>query len=336
MNISFRTKAGGEYGWGNLIRLYNLYLNLKKNKPNFKYNFIIEGDNEIFNFLKKKKINHFKLKNRISIKDEFDILKKRKEKDYIICEMLDLSYERQVMFKKIYNKLVVLDDLINQKYCADIVICAQEWPLYQNVNISDKDAKFLIGYDYFIFSKYYEFYRKKRLERKINKNINSIVVVLGGADYEIAYKNVALALKNIDTNVKVCFILGFSSINKKKKIIKSILPKAEIKSNISNVPKYIYEADIAIVGGGYTKVESAFLLTPCIVISVQWHQIPLSDYFSSITNSPHLGYYTLFDEKIILKNIKKLKSIKKRLKIIKSYKEMFKNNSNKALISKIF
>ena len=49
--------------------------------------------------------------------------------------MLDLSYERQLMYKKLYKKVIVFDDLINQKYAADYVICAQEWPSYKNTKI---------------------------------------------------------------------------------------------------------------------------------------------------------------------------------------------------------
>ena len=67
MQISFRTNAGGENGWGNLIRLYNLYLYLYKIKPDYNYLFIIEGDEEIFKYLSRKKIKFIKLKNKISI-----------------------------------------------------------------------------------------------------------------------------------------------------------------------------------------------------------------------------------------------------------------------------
>ena len=336
MNITFRTNAGREYGWGNIIRLYNFYVYLIKEKPNYNYRFFVQGDNEVFNFLKKKKIRFIKLKDQLSIDEELRVLKKNKENDILICEMLDLSYERQTMYKRIYKKVIVFDDLINQKYNANFVICAQEWPSYQNIKISNNNTQFLLGYDYFIFSKFYENYRKKRLTKKISKKINSIVIVLGGGDYDLAYMNTALAIKKMNLNIKITFILGFASISKKTKIIKKILPNATIKSNIANISKYLYNSDLAIVGGGYTKVESAFLLTPCIIISVQWHQIPLADYFAKITNSPHLGYYKLFDDKIMIENIRKLSSFKKRKKISQKYLKLFKNNSPNYLIEKIF
>ena len=334
MNISFRTNAGGEYGWGNLIRLFNLYLYISKLKKNYKFKFIIEGDEEVFNFLTKKKIKYIKLKNKISISNEYHILKTKNEKDILIVEMLDLSFERQIMYKKIYNKFVVFDDLINQRYNADYVVCAQSWPMYQNIKISDKDTKFLLGYKYFVFNKNFEKYNKIKFKKNNNK-INSILVVLGGGDYDNAYMSVAMALKEINFNFNVTFIVGFASISKKRRIIKKILPNSKIISNVSNIAKYIYNSDLAIVGGGYTKIESSFLMTPCIIISVQWHQIPLSDYFSKITRSPHLGYYTLFDYQDIKKNILYLKSPKIRKQIIKNYFKIFKNYSPLNLIHKI-
>lgn len=336
MQISFRTNAGGENGWGNLIRLYNLYLYLYKIKPDYNYLFIIEGDEEIFKYLSRKKIKFIKLKNKISIKNEKIILNKIKEKNYLICEMLDLSYARQLMYKKLYKKVIVFDDLINQKYAADYVICAQEWPSYKNIKISDKNTKFLLGYDYFIFNKNYKKYNEIRIKKKLKSKIKSIVVILGGSDYEIAYMKVAQALKKINKNIKILFIIGFSHIKKNKKTIKSILPNAKIMSNVSDVSKYIYKADVAIVGGGYTKIEAAYLLTPSIIISVQWHQLLLANQFSKITKTLHLGYFSMIDEKLIEENLKKISLIDERIKIRNNYLKLFKNNSLELIINKIF
>ena len=335
MEISFRTKAGGEHGWGNIIRLYNFYRYLINVSPNYKYNFFLEADEDVYKFLEKKKIKFTKLKNKITIKEEKKILKKNKENNYLICEMLDLSYDRQLMYKELYNKVIVFDDLINQKYAADYVICAQEWPNYEITSISDKNTEFLIGYNYFIFNNYYEKFREKRLQ-KINKNVNSIVVILGGSDYENAYINIAKVFKKLNYKNNIHFILGFSSKNKNIKIIKNILPNSKISSNISNVAKFLYAADIAIVGGGYTKIEAAFCNTPCIVISVQWHQILISEQFSKITKSPHLGYFSMIEQRNLYKTIKNIFNYKERKLISKKFIKLFKKNSFKLIYEKIF
>ena len=60
--------------------------------------------------------------------------------------------------------------------------------------------------------------------KKINNKINSILVVLGGGDYDNAYMSVAMALKEINFNFNVTFIVGFASISKKRRIIKKYYP----------------------------------------------------------------------------------------------------------------
>ena len=54
--IFLRTSAGGKLGWGNLHRILIFYDYFKKKKSLNTYLFV-KGNEDVFNFLKKKKLN---------------------------------------------------------------------------------------------------------------------------------------------------------------------------------------------------------------------------------------------------------------------------------------
>ena len=40
--------------------------------------------------------------------------------------MLECNFSRQKIYKNISKKLVVFDDILTKKYCADLLVCAQK------------------------------------------------------------------------------------------------------------------------------------------------------------------------------------------------------------------
>ena len=64
-----------------------------------------------------------------------------------------------------------------------------------------------------------------------------------------------------------------------KKIFKRIYCK---KLDFNEIPKNIFGADLVIAGGGYTKLEAAYLKTPLLCIRVHKHQEKLiQDFFKT-------------------------------------------------------
>ena len=74
----------------------------------------------------------------------------------------------------------------------------------------------------------------------------------------------------------------------------------------------LWETDLAIVSGGYSKFEAAMTGTPAIMIAVQWHQIPLAEEFCKISGMPYLGYMSFMTPSEIYRQIQKLTPQKER------------------------
>jgi spore coat polysaccharide biosynthesis predicted glycosyltransferase SpsG len=308
--IYFRTRGGSRQGWGNIYRLLLIYDFLKKKN---KLLFIFEGNKEVSEFLKKKKIQFLRLKEGISIDEEKKIIFRLDKPNVTILEMLDCKYSRQKIYKNISKKLLVLDDVLKNKYCADLLVCAQK--TYDK----KKYINSLIGYDYYPLRK--EFKKFINKQKIIQKKISNILICLGGSSYITAYKKLIEYFRT--KNFNVTFVFG----NEKSKIIKDELKIQKFNSlkTTNNLAKLIFYSDLAIVGGGYTKIEAAYMNTPMVVFPVQQHQQKLVENFKKFCSVPFLPLPKNTRSQDIEKIIN-FYNYKKRKKIYKILHKKFQNN----------
>ncbi|MBW1740204.1 MAG: hypothetical protein JRJ42_03600 [Deltaproteobacteria bacterium] len=246
----------------------------------------------------------------VSLKEESKVISNYPMPDIFVVEMLDCNYERQGMLKKHTHKLVVFDDLLDHIYCADLVVCGQALPDYGNKDISGAETKFLIGFDYFLCRPEFVPFHKK--DRSHSESVKNVLVSLGGGRYDIGYLKVAYALKEFGDSINATFILGYAASDKLRGEIRKILPRAKIHQGVNDIERFLWETDLAVVSGGYTKLEATITGTPALVMSVQWHQIPLAEEFSRLTGIPHVGYMSFVSPDKLRKHIEQYHSLSKR------------------------
>lgn len=320
MFLLFRCTAGGNQGWGNLKRL-ELILNFLKKNINFDYKFIINKHKDVENYLKVKKIKYISLNN--NLKNEKKILKKFKNVDISILELLHCNLNIQKIYKKISSKLIILDDITKKKYISDILISCQRKNFIPKKNTS---CKFYNDFSYFpLKSSFNKFISKSK---KTKKNINKVTVFLGGSDYSKLIIKIAKKLK--DTKLDVTFLIGLENSHYTLKRIKTISNKFKVLIDSKQIPKILYNSDLVISGGGYTKIEVAYLKTPMICIPVHNHQKLLIRQFYKAFKIKIINSRILFKEN--LKNEIQKMDYEKRLIIKKNFSKFFIENG----INKIF
>ena len=312
MLIIFKCTAGGNDGWGNILRLKIIFEKLKK-KINFNYLFVVNNNLELIKFLKE---NRKLFKIFTFFKKEKEFLKKCKI-NISILELLNCKSSIQRFYKLYSKKLVVLDDIAKKKYISDILIICQKKNKFKI--IKSQNTKVFNDYSFFpLEDKFNNFLKKKTL---INKEIKKITIFLGGGFYYKEYFKIAKILSKHSYNIN--FILGYEV---KKKFLKEIL---KINKNFEcyvlpkNIPELIYKSDLIISGGGYTKIECAYLGKPMITVPIHRHQIELCKEFKKE-----------FGVNFILKsNLNKFLNIQiqnynyeKRKKISKIFKKKFSEN----------
>ena len=161
--------------------------------------------------------------------------------------------------------------------------------------------------------------KKKKI---INKDIKVVSVFLGGSNYIKNYINLGKIFKN--TNYKVQFLIGTENSKKIVKNLRKISKKFIIKINSNQIPKYIFNSDIVFSGGGYTKIETAFLRTPVVCIPIHHHQKELiKNFYKTFKINKKIQDFVKNND--LIASLKYL-DFKKRVKISNIFSKKFKTN----------
>lgn len=323
----FRSKGGKVYGWGNVIRMAHLAKYLKDHRGH-KIIFFYEGDKDLKEFLNNFSFKKIRLKNNISYREEKNLFKKFSKSRFFFLENLDTTFQLQKLYKSKSDKLVIFDDLLDKAYYSDFLICAQERTMQMDI-CRDKNTKVYIGNKFFPFSQ--EILKKSIFEKKLEKNISTIMILLGGGNYEGAYIKIAKALKGLKFK-KISMVVGSSYSDDFVKFLKKINNKLILYKSLKNIGDAFSKHDISIVSGGYTKFEAAVMKSPSLIISTQWHQLDIAENFSKKTGCLHLGHFSKCKVSNIRKGIKKLGSFLVRKKIISSYQKIVSKKGNEKVL----
>ena len=287
--IFFRTRGGPTQGWGNVVRLAS-FAQWCRDAGNHEITFFAEGPAEVATYLRERGFEVVHLPDDIDLEAEARALSEHGRAAKVFVEMLDVTPERQALLHGVCDQLIVFDDLCDHIYDADLVVCGQSLPSHANRSLSSEGTRFLTGPEYFLCRP--EFLPFADREREYSPELGSILVSLGGGAYDVGYLKVAQALAALsipEREPEVTFVLGHGRSELRAKL-QEFLPRARVLGGVDDLEQRLWDCDLAIVSGGYTKLEAAVTQTPCLVLSAQWHQLPLAEEFAKSTGVRHLGY----------------------------------------------
>lgn len=221
-----------------------------------------------------------------------------KNVDLLIVDSYALDEKWHKQLRPYTKKIMVIDDLVDRQFDCDVL-------LNQNLGIRpedyeekvQKDCELLLSCNYALLRPEFSNLRKKALiKRKNTKEINSILIAMGGCDdsnktYEI--------LQEIPNNLNILVVLGSSSPHNKM-----ILSYAEDKANVKvfidtdNMSGLMYDADLAIGAGGSTSWERCCMGLPTLLYVLAENQRKIAE------NLEQLGAVKIVDDlKLNLQNI---------------------------------
>ena len=119
-------------------------------------------------------------------------------------------------------------------------------------------------------------------------------------------------------------MIGKENSRKIEKKLHKISKKFIIKIDSHQIPKYLFNSDIVFSGGGYTKIETAFLRTPMVCIPIHHHQKELINNFYK-TFKIDKKIKSFVNENNLIDSLKYL-NFKKRVKISNTFSKKFKTN----------
>jgi spore coat polysaccharide biosynthesis predicted glycosyltransferase SpsG len=105
-------------------------------------------------------------------------------------------------------------------------------------------------------------------KKKITKEINSILILQGGADTYCFTPKIIKAVSSLNGNFKISVVLGpsFKCWTKLNQVLKESKKLIKIHHNVKNISSLMQKADLAVTAGGNTLLELACLGIPSLVV----------------------------------------------------------------------
>jgi spore coat polysaccharide biosynthesis predicted glycosyltransferase SpsG len=109
---------------------------------------------------------------------------------------------------------------------------------------------------------------KKNKNRKLNKEIKSVIILQGGSDTYCFTPKILKSILLVKNNFSISIVLGpsFKCHKKLNQIIKESNKTIKIFHDVKNMSNLMQKHDLAITAGGNTLVELAYLGIPSIII----------------------------------------------------------------------
>lgn len=306
--LLFRTRGGPTQGWGNVVRLAS-FAAWCRDQGHGDPLFVAEGPAEVGEYLQQRGFQTHLLDDGASLGTEQALLEGLGPVDLCVVEMLDVGLERQRLLRRHAGGLVVFDDLCDQVFDADLVVCGQSLPNHSNRLLGSSSTRYLVGPDYFLCRP--EFLAQAAQPRVHRPAVGEILVTMGGGDYATGYLKAAMGIAALESQPHATFVLGPGGLRIDGQL-KEILPGATVVGGVDDLPRRLWDCDVVIAGAGYTKLEAALLGTPLLLISAQWHQIPLAQCFAASCGAADLGYRSYVTPEAVTRALGNLASVEAR------------------------
>jgi len=189
------------------------------------------------------------------------------ECDCLVVDGYRFDHDFQKILRADGHKFLFFDDYVHcDCYCADIILNQNAYASKEMYALRAPETKLLLGLDYLLLRN--EFLASKKITRDPLKPVSSILISMGGADPAGITSRVLTVLKNKTFyGINKTVILGgsFSHPGRIRDEI-SGLKDFELLVNTNCISGIMARSDIAVIAGGTTVWEAAFMQLPFIAL----------------------------------------------------------------------
>ena len=285
--VLFVVRGNSKIGLGHVYNLLGLASVIVSHDIEF---LVLKGDSLAFNKIKEA---NYKVSYQVheNILEDIQIANPK----VVINDILDTSFEYIQDLKDLNLKVVNFEDLGSGSEIADLVFN----PIYENLSLN-RENKFF-GQKYFILRDEFIYTNEVKV---IKKRVKKVMLSFGGVDPNNLTCKVLDSIYDfcVDRNIEIIVITGFGY--EKFKSLSSYI-KAEILKDVSDISKYMYEADLIFTSAGRTIYEICSTGTPAIVLAQNERE--LTHFFAnSKYGFINLGLGNQISSKLILEEFKNL------------------------------
>lgn len=290
-------------GMGHLFRAINLASILDNRHQ--KYIVLINNDDKAIETLQFKKIPY----EIVDLSDygsnwETKIINKYGIKVWL-NDRLNTHIDHANHVKNNGIKLVTFDDRGTGAVLADINFAGMTFSDAESLTLKGKQVYY--GVEYLIINDEVEKYRRQR------KELERIMVTLGGSDTYGVTVQIVQILKNISKKADIYIGPSFSHLNELEQAINE---EYRIFRSVPSLIAAFADYDLAVTGGGITAFEANASGLPCIIIANEKHEIINGHFLQEQGSSVFAGYYEDIDKETFSRPIDILQMSKKGMKKI--------------------
>jgi UDP-2,4-diacetamido-2,4,6-trideoxy-beta-L-altropyranose hydrolase len=226
---------------------------------------------------------------------------------FAVVDGYQFGSEYQMSLKKARLSSLFIDDYGHAKsYSADLVLNQNIYAHEELYKDRDSKTKLLLGSPFILLRR--EFLSCQRMRINPDK-AGKILVTLGGSDPENVTLKILSSLQNLTSNgLEVAVVVGAG--NAHNLALQSAAKGSQIPirliRNASNMPELLEWADMAIISGGTTTYEAAFMGLPCLIVIIAENQVMVAEKFAEIQAAINLGWHGNLSCECVHKSIEQL------------------------------
>ncbi len=299
MSIYIRVDGGDIYGiaMGHVYRCIKMARLLKKTfgiKPIFIMKDYKEGVNKVSEHSFEVRL----IDRNCSIEKDIEITSCQAEGKCLICDVRHFGKNEFEYLKKKTKPFVVFDDFSNRQIFADVVINPSIAPRHRHYERSN-------GTRYFMGPRYFLTGMVSRPRIALDKDVKDIIVSLGGSDPARYTEELAKKIHVLCPVYNFTFVLGpgYGRVSYFRRLLDSLNFSADIIYDVKDLPSLIAKMDLAIVAGGDTCMEVAYLGVPGMIVPTIKHEEETAEYLQRRKALVNLGDIKRKKEEEIIRQI---------------------------------
>lgn len=206
--------------------------------------------------------------------------------DWLVVDhyALDARWEEALRTKA--KNIMVIDDLADRPHACDLL-------LDQNLGRNDADycgllkgkTKTLIGPQYALLRPEFAALRaQSQIRRKINPQVRSLLITMGGVDKDNVTGQVLAALKNcnLPPDLRLLVVMGSHApwLAQVQAEARQMPWQTEVLVGVGNMAELMAESDLAIGAAGSTSWERCCLGLPTIQVALAQNQVAIAQALS--------------------------------------------------------
>jgi UDP-2,4-diacetamido-2,4,6-trideoxy-beta-L-altropyranose hydrolase len=192
----------------------------------------------------------------------------------------DSEYQRYL--KEAGLKLLVVDDTAHvDRYHADLILNQNPYATKDLYPDCGPNTRLLLGPNFALLRR--EFVPRREWRREIVPKGNKILVTLGGSDPANVTARVIRALAStVLDELEIIVVVGGGNPHEEllQQVVSSVRCRITLQKNVSEMPRLMEWADLAISGAGSTCWEMCLLALPAIIIPIAENQVVASEWLS--------------------------------------------------------